>query len=214
MKYTDKIVKLVEAVDVKLSGEDNEETKDFLLAQFNKLPAYFTAVIEGNVRLAIMGGEGHFDPVKVRDIEVKRREAHINVCGAINSINRLSKLYMGEIFFEFPEIDNRPLDPGTLSKSTDQNNMDREAAALRVYGFCKMMFLEGPDLSRYNKFEHYSEKDMDREMQSMSEQRRPVEFRPKKTVNELLRAARSYNNGQNDRESIHGILSKGDKAHE
>ena len=55
MKYTDKIVKLVEAVDVKLSGEDNEGTKDFLLAQFNKLPAYFTAVIEGNVRLAIMG---------------------------------------------------------------------------------------------------------------------------------------------------------------
>ena len=42
MKYTDKIVKLVEAVDVKLSGEDNEETKDFLLAQFNKLPAYCT----------------------------------------------------------------------------------------------------------------------------------------------------------------------------
>lgn len=194
MDYVEKISTLAESIDnnAAYTDEDKKEIKEFLLSQFEKLPAYFTAVIMGNVELSMMNG--HYDIVKVHQIETNRRSAHISAASAINAINRIAKQNANFFFFEFPEINNQPLVTGKLySNGTKEDaqlmetaNNHRELAALRIYGFCKAMFLYSNDRSRYNIFEGYTEKEMDAELQDMSERKRPVVFDKKYvSLNEL-----------------------------
>lgn len=195
MNYVEKIGTLATAIDnnAEYTADDKKDVKEFLLLQFEKLPAYFTSVIMGNVELSMM--DGHYDDVvKIHEIEANRRSAHISAASAINAINRISKEQAGFFFFEFPEINNQPLVVGKLySNGTKEDarlmetaNNHRELAALRVYGFCKAMFLYSNDRSRYNIFEGYTEKEMDAELQDMSSRRRPIMFDKKYTsLNEL-----------------------------
>lgn len=195
MNYVEKIGTLATAIDnnAEYTADDKKDVKEFLLLQFEKLPAYFTSVIMGNVELSMM--DGHYDDaVKIHEIESNRRSAHISAASAINAINRISKEQAGFFFFEFPEINNQPLVVGKLySNGTKEDarlmeiaNNHRELAALRVYGFCKAMFLYSNDRSRYNIFEGYTEKEMDAELQDMSSRRRPIMFDKKYTsLNEL-----------------------------
>ena len=195
MNYVEKIGTLATAIDnnAEYTADDKKDVKEFLLLQFEKLPAYFTSVIMGNVELSMM--DGHYDDVvKIHEIEANCRSAHISAASAINAINRISKEQAGFFFFEFPEINNQPLVVGKLySNGTKEDarlmetaNNHRELAALRVYGFCKAMFLYSNDRSRYNIFEGYTEKEMDAELQDMSSRRRPIMFDKKYTsLNEL-----------------------------
>ena len=114
MNYVEKIGTLAAAIDnnTEYSNNDKSEVKEFLLSQFEKLPMYFKAVIMGNVELSMM--DGHYDVVKIHEIETNRRSAHISAASAINAINRISKEQADFFFFEFPEINNQPLVVGKL----------------------------------------------------------------------------------------------------
>ena len=194
-QYSIKLNKLNQAInaDPECDESDKQEIKDFVINNFSALPKYFEAVIAENTELAFGAG-----PSAIERLEIQRRNAHISACDAINKINRLSKQYGIGMFFDFPEIQNRPLEPGMLNSegkmvgTTPNSNSDRELAAFRIYGFCKEMFLDGPDRTRYNEFENYTEREMDKELMEMSgsdARRRPAEFNQLESLDELVSQA-------------------------
>jgi hypothetical protein len=194
-KYSIKLNKLNQKInaDPECDAADKQEIKDFVMQNFALLPKYFEAVINENTELAFGAG-----PSMIERLETQRRNAHIAACDAINKINRLSKQYGIGMFFDFPEIQNRPLEPGMLNPEgkmvsvTQNSNRDRELAAFRIYGFCKEMFLDGPDRTRYNEFENYTEREMDQELMEMSgsdSRRKPAEFNSLGNLDELLSQA-------------------------
>ena len=204
MTYYDKIAAVSSGIDHNpdYTEEDKAEVKEYLTTVFFKLPDYFTAVIMQCVEMSMM--DGHYNPYKVEAIDKTRREKHIAATSAVNIINRIAeKNGLKEKFFAFPEIGDRELNGGTMTdrgQAAVNAKNDRDLAALRIYSFCKQMFLQPKDKVRYNKFEEFSLEEMDKELYQMSEEKTPVTFThaPYKNLNDLIKRA----------EQVYGTTSK------
>lgn len=196
--YYQKLVALENGIDnhPDYNEDDIKDTKEFVVEAFSKLPEYFSTVIMVNVEVSMMDSSNR-NPYKIQTLDEKRRLAHIAATNAINQINRLSKeVGLKENFFLFPEMNDQPLFAGSLHDIGDDAKRaahDRELAAFRIYGFCKQMFLYSKDKRRYNKFEAYSEKEMEEELDTMANESRPVLFdKTFHDMNELIDAAHDF----------------------